>query len=219
MEEPKPAQAPNTDPNPNPPSTAQTPPPPPPQATEKRGLDQNGNIQSSSYFKMRAVLKELRPHVIEVLRTPVFHKCNAAQEILEQMKCFMELYKEMTAETISIVECNTEGPLPGETQDAQKDKEDRQEVKPVEQASVDRVFAKPSEEKSSAKSSEEKSSVLLGNITEQQQGTYVVGGSAFGWNFVTYPSNKPVYYGRTKEMFRSGNGIPSANEIPLGNHT
>ncbi|KAL8139101.1 hypothetical protein V2J09_005102, partial [Rumex salicifolius] len=34
-------------------------------------------------------------------------------------------------------------------------------------------------------------------------GTSVVGGSAFGWNFVTYISSKAEYYGRTKESFRA----------------
>ena len=34
-------------------------------------------------------------------------------------------------------------------------------------------------------------------------GTYIVGGSAFGWNFITFMGNKPVYYGVTKESFRS----------------
>ena len=37
----------------------------------------------------------------------------------------------------------------------------------------------------------------------QAQGTYVVGGSAFGWNFITYSGQEPVYYGRTKEQFRA----------------
>lgn len=36
----------------------------------------------------------------------------------------------------------------------------------------------------------------------QPQGTYIVGGSAFGWNFITYSGKEPVYYGVTKEEFR-----------------
>ncbi|CAO2835642.1 unnamed protein product [Amaranthus hypochondriacus] len=35
-------------------------------------------------------------------------------------------------------------------------------------------------------------------------GTYIVGGSAFGWNFITFHGTKPEYYGRTKEAFRAG---------------
>jgi len=35
-------------------------------------------------------------------------------------------------------------------------------------------------------------------------GTYVVGGSAFGWNFITFSGKEPVYCGRSKEEFRIG---------------
>lgn len=35
------------------------------------------------------------------------------------------------------------------------------------------------------------------------RGTFLVGGSAFGWNFITYTGEKPVYYGLTKESFRT----------------
>ncbi|WVZ07789.1 hypothetical protein V8G54_021135 [Vigna mungo] len=35
-------------------------------------------------------------------------------------------------------------------------------------------------------------------------GTYVVGGSAFGWNFITFSGKDPVYCGRSKEEFRTG---------------
>lgn len=35
-------------------------------------------------------------------------------------------------------------------------------------------------------------------------GSYVVGGSAFGWNFITFAGKEPVYCGRSKEEFRSG---------------
>ncbi|KAL7203447.1 hypothetical protein ACSBR2_016680 [Camellia fascicularis] len=199
MEESETAQTtlPTQNPIPNPPNTTQNLPPPPhlpplPQKNNKRPLDQNGHIQNSKYFKMRAVLKDLRPHFIEVLRTPVFHNCKAAHEIREQMKLLMDLYKEMTAETISIDKFKNvpEGPLSGEIQYGQKH---------------NHQFAKPTEQPSAP--------VLLGTISDKQtQGTYIVGGSAFGWNFVTYPGSKSVYYGRTKEMFRSANVvIPQEN--------
>lgn len=55
MEEPKLAQ--------NPPQNLT---PQAPQTTKKRPLENNANIQDSKYFKMCAVLKDLRPHFIEV---------------------------------------------------------------------------------------------------------------------------------------------------------
>ncbi|CAL5331615.1 unnamed protein product [Camellia sinensis] len=71
MEESETAQTtlPTQNPIPNPPNTTQNLPPPHlpplPQKNNKRPLDQNGHIQNSMYFKMRAVLKDLRPHFIE----------------------------------------------------------------------------------------------------------------------------------------------------------
>ncbi|KAB2597659.1 hypothetical protein D8674_000579 [Pyrus ussuriensis x Pyrus communis] len=37
----------------------------------------------------------------------------------------------------------------------------------------------------------------------QTQGTNIVGGSAFGWNFITFVGEEPVYHGITKESFRA----------------
>ncbi|MQM07765.1 hypothetical protein Taro_040608 [Colocasia esculenta] len=34
------------------------------------------------------------------------------------------------------------------------------------------------------------------------QGTYIVGGSPMGWNFLIYPGSEPVYYGVTREAAR-----------------
>lgn len=73
MEDPKPAQDTATQ-NSIPPSTAQTAPPQPsaPSSPDKGGkkrpLDINAGIQNSPYFKMRLILKDLRPHFIEVLK-------------------------------------------------------------------------------------------------------------------------------------------------------
>ncbi|XWS46080.1 hypothetical protein CRYUN_Cryun14cG0033400 [Craigia yunnanensis] len=201
MEEPKATQnpAPTQDPNPPTATAAQTAPPPsqqePPQpptptptpapvppptapeqpASKKRPLENsNDQFPNSKYFKMRLVLKDLRPQFIEVLRTPDFRNCKAADEIKEKMKLLLELYKQMTAETGM----------------KQKPEGQPQVVKP----------AVPSENKTFQSSS----------VSEKQQsedgeapGTYIVGGSAFGWNFITFMGNKPVYYGVTKESFRS----------------
>ena len=32
------------------------------------------------------------------------------------------------------------------------------------------------------------------------RGSYMVGGSPFGWSFITFSGSKPVYYGVTKEV-------------------
>ncbi|THG23988.1 hypothetical protein TEA_012960 [Camellia sinensis var. sinensis] len=264
MEESETAQTtlPTQNPIPNPPNITQNLPPPHlpplPQKNNKRPLDQNGHIQNSKYFKMRAVLKDLRPHFIEVLRTPVFHNCKAAHEIrerpviivpsllhhkvkepclpcvvqivgyeahillkgscacivpvldtnapqifagtypiLDEMKLLMDLYKEMTAETISTDKFKNvpEGPLSGEIQYGQK--HNHQYAKPTEQPSAP---------------------VLLGTISDKQtQGTYIVGGSAFGWNFVTYPGFMFWKVLRLKRPNTEGNpGARPSKGLPTG---
>lgn len=105
----------------------------------------------------------------------------------------MVLYKEMIADTNTLEKCKNvcqTPPLSDENYIGAKS--DRDSLKPPEAKSV-----------------------FIGNIFENQQtgavklqGTYVVGGSAFGWNFITFPSTKVVYYGRTKEAFRLQNPVP-----------
>lgn len=105
----------------------------------------------------------------------------------------MDLYKEMTAETITLEKCKNvpQGqPLPSEIHHG---------AKPSDHGSM-----KPPENKP----------VISGHVSEKQQpeegkmqGTYIVGGSAFGWNFITFPASTAVYYGRTKEAFRSANVV------------
>ena len=79
----------------------------------------------------------------------------------------MDLYKQMTAETVSIGKCKIV-PEVHSTSNENKDGD-----------------AKPGPEDGWA------------------HGTYVVGGSAFGWNFITFPGGKATYYGVTKGTFRA----------------
>lgn len=101
---------------------------------------------------------------------------------IAEVKLLMELYKQMTAEAVSTARCKNvpEGqPLSGEkSQDT-------------------RASGKPSENKFPSGVSSEKAE------DGQIQGTYVVGGSAFGWNFITFLGSEPVYCGITKESFRA----------------
>ncbi|KAJ6320369.1 hypothetical protein OIU78_015706 [Salix suchowensis] len=104
-----------------PPQAAPPPPPPPPQAaaaapppaatiprppsfppeSKKRPLDNYSPLQECSYFKMRAVVKDIRPHVLEMLGTVDFRSCKGAEELKEKLKLLMELYKQMTEEKVS----------------------------------------------------------------------------------------------------------------------
>ncbi|WOG95412.1 hypothetical protein DCAR_0414730 [Daucus carota subsp. sativus] len=162
----------------------------PPATRKKRELE--NNIQDSNFFKMRAICKDLRPHFIQVLRTPDFHNCEAASEIQEKLKVMMDLYKEMTSNTNTSEKCKNVPQTPPLSE------EDNERAKSTGGC------MKPPEDKSG----------FSGNISENQKteagklrGTYVVGGSAFGWNFITFLSTKVVYYGRTKEAFRLQNPV------------
>ncbi|KAL3615647.1 hypothetical protein CASFOL_041308 [Castilleja foliolosa] len=142
--------------------------------SRKRPFESNAtHIQDSPLYKVRAALKELRPDFIEVLKTPDFQTCKAADNIREGMKILIDLYKDMISESIKLEACTNppnyssnipNGPKPAVNNGL-----------PIE---------------------------LSGH---QSGGTYIIGGSAFGWNFITFNSNNAVYYGRTKDDFRAAN--------------
>ncbi|EEF50515.1 neural Wiskott-Aldrich syndrome protein [Ricinus communis] len=162
----------------------------PPFKSKKRPLDSNVQLQDCTYFKIRAVLKDIRPHLLEVLRTVDFRNCKGADELRQRLKLLMELYKELTAEAFITKKPKNEPGgqhLSSENGAAEKPQKQLQDVKPTEQLQSDHVFAKPSEKEA---------------IHLEEQSCYI-GGSAFGWNFITFPGSKPVFYGRTKEAFRA----------------
>ncbi|WMV30873.1 hypothetical protein MTR67_024258 [Solanum verrucosum] len=130
-----------------------------------------------------------------VLRTPDFRNCKAATEIRQQLNLLIDLYKEVMEETVNPEVAKD---APGaqissvDIMDEEKPSEQQKDTKPPPESEAS---VKP-EGDSSEKQEAEDDGV-------QGTGTYVVGGSAFGWNFITYTSGKAIYYGRTKESFRS----------------
>ncbi|KAL3369051.1 hypothetical protein AABB24_009712 [Solanum stoloniferum] len=176
------------------PPQSQNLPPSQPPMNRKRPLDISKS-QNSPYNKMRLIVKDLRPHVIEVLRTPDFRNCKAATEIRQQLNLLIDLYKEVMEETVNPEVAKD---APGaqissvDIMDEEKPSEQQKDTKPPPESEAS---VKP-EGDSSEKQEAEDDGV-------QGTGTYVVGGSAFGWNFITYTSGKAIYYGRTKESFRS----------------
>ncbi|KAK7394778.1 hypothetical protein VNO78_15317 [Psophocarpus tetragonolobus] len=159
-----------------------------PPATKKRPLDSNSH---SNYFKIRSVIRDLRPHFLEIVRTPDYKNCKASNEIREQLKIVIKLYENMKANGQMKV---------GQNMDQKAAKEQQpQHVKSPEQIQIEKSFARQSEIKLTPPGFQKQ---LVEDA--QTQGTYVVGGSAFGWNFITFSGKEPVYYGRTKEQFRSG---------------
>ncbi|TQD97638.1 hypothetical protein C1H46_016745 [Malus baccata] len=70
---------------------------------------------------------------------------------------------------------------------------------PGEKPQDTRAFGKPSEKKFPSGVASENQRAENG----QTQGTNIIGGPAFGWNFITFVGEEPVYYGITKESFRA----------------
>jgi hypothetical protein len=103
-----------------------------------------------------------------------------------ELKLLMELYKQMTAEKLSTTNWKT-APNSGENGVGLKPQEQLHDT--ADQTRPGHVFAKLSEKQQAEHS--------------QNQGTHIVGGSAFGWNFITFTGSMPIYYGRTKESFRA----------------
>ncbi|KAK4418638.1 hypothetical protein Salat_2276600 [Sesamum alatum] len=149
--------------------------------SRKRPLEHvAAHTQNSPQYKMRAVLRDLRPHFVEVLKTPDFQNCKAASDIREGMKLLMDLYKDMAEQSTKLEKCSN-----SDIDNGQKPAERQEDVKPAANHPQNGVSTKPSD--------------------THVEGTYIVGGSAFGWNFITFNSAKALYYGRTKEAFRAAN--------------
>ncbi|XP_027348966.1 uncharacterized protein LOC113860684 [Abrus precatorius] len=170
--------------------------------TKKRPLDSDSH---SNYHKIRAVIRDLRPHFLQVLRTPDYKNCQASREIQEQLKIVIKFNDKMKAESVSLGKCQNvqDGQTKASTNVDQKTLKEQQpqHVKSAEQSQVEKASARPSEIKLTPPVP---GLQKLQAEDGQTQGTYVVGGSAFGWNFIIFSGKEPVYYGRTKEQFRSG---------------
>ncbi|BBG98296.1 hypothetical protein Prudu_007659 [Prunus dulcis] len=139
------------------------------------------------------------PVYLLVLQTPDFRNSEAADEIRQQMKLLMDLYKQMAKDA-----GDTHRKFVSETQhsthdsDPAKENQDGKQQKHLQpRCSVEKPVQPRT--RSIPLSSYKKP------VASQLQGSYIVGGSAFGWNFITFSGSKPIYYGVTKEDYRSRN--------------
>jgi len=112
---------------------------------------------------------------------------------LAELKLMLDLCKQKTLENVPMAKCNSGG---GIYEPVQLHRNIRPSDQPLQ---PDRSFVRPVEDRRHP----------VGNNMEKPEsnrisGTYIVGGSAFGWNFITFHGTKPEYYGRTKEVFRAG---------------
>ncbi|KAL1823712.1 hypothetical protein ACET3Z_010490 [Daucus carota] len=156
------------------------------------------DIRDSPYFKIRALVSLLRPRFLQVLETPDFHKCEAATDIEQGMKLVMEYYREMLTEAKKRDKMD-KAPLQFESakQSQGRQKATHQAKQVTKEADDKKLFAPPSSPKMTYESG--------GRL----YGSYIVGGSLTGWNYITFKNRKqPQYYGVTKETHRSNRHKP-----------
>ncbi|KAK9994505.1 hypothetical protein SO802_024208 [Lithocarpus litseifolius] len=193
---PMPQSAPKPQPQPQGPPLVPTRPIRPilPETNKRKLIDTTFSNPNSSYFKIRALTHQLRPHFIEVLRTTDFRNCKAADEVQKRMRLLLDLYKQMTVEMGNprkfVPHCQgfSSGNMP------RKGNQKGKRPKPLQA----QHFMNSAENKPPITpfSSEKTNSSHL-------RGSYILGNSDFGKNFITYLGSKPVYYGVTKESHRS----------------
>nr|CAD1844832.1 unnamed protein product [Ananas comosus var. bracteatus] len=135
--------------------------------------------------------------VVKLVQASDFRNSNAAHDILKQISTLTELSKQLRNELTTVEELKKPSeeskPLPGAVK-----KEPTNNFQEVNAPNAN-VIAESLPER--AKTSETKDSPK--QLEDGFLGSYVIGGSPVGWNFLVYSGIKTVYYGVTKEEFRS----------------
>ncbi|WVZ86696.1 hypothetical protein U9M48_033443 [Paspalum notatum var. saurae] len=198
-------------------------PPPPPSGVEsnappeKRKVEEVG-FQRSPYYTMRETIANLRGRFLQVCQGTDSQKKDAAVEILKEMKDVMELCKKTRLDLSSAAEPvklydklaarTSEDKPAGKVLSAEKNLDPPAsmagtfvhntgggvQIKPDNSDTT--AHRLPMETKKGDKPSK------TPDYTKQQgrlpQGSYVIGGSPVGWNFLMWTGSKSVYYGLTK---------------------
>ncbi|XP_047082273.1 formin-like protein 18 isoform X2 [Lolium rigidum] len=170
------------------------PPHPDAPAPKKRKLEEAG-FHASPYYKIRATVADLRLRFIQVHEATDFRKSDAAREILREIKTVMEFSKKMRLDLSASCEPMKplEKPLAGAVKDGPTEP-----IPSVERNQVPQTAEKITEEIQRSEMANHPK-----HLGKTVQGSYVVGGSPIGWNFLVWPGGKIIYYGLTKEVFRT----------------
>ncbi|KAF7017832.1 unnamed protein product [Triticum aestivum] len=189
-----------------------SPPPPPPLSADappkKRKLEELG-FHDSPYYRIREAVASLRGRFLQVCQATDSQKKDAALEILKEIKVVMELSKKMRLDisaaaepvkpsdipAVRDVKIKPAGKVPsgGKNQVPQigQDTGEKVPLKPVSSQTASVGIHREANPNETANHGNQ----LLGG---RLQGSYVVGGSPMGWNFLMWPGGKAVYYGLTK---------------------
>lgn len=118
---------------------------------------------------------------------------------LAEIKLVMDLYKQMTVEIQplekAVLECQ---PSSGKSMPVKQSWGTEKDGKVAELLQHKQPSEQPAESKTPAYFNSQR------KLDDgQSRKSYIVGGSVFGWNFITFGGSRPVYYGRTKESYRN----------------
>ncbi|KAF2935287.1 hypothetical protein DAI22_04g221000 [Oryza sativa Japonica Group] len=173
-----------TPPPPPPPPSESTPtsdpkpPPPPPTsstaAPKKRKLEEVG-FHHSPYYNIRAAVANLRGRFIQLCKGTDTQKKDAALEILKEIKVLMELSKEMRLDLPTAA-----GPVKLMDEPTSRDARNMPagKIPPGEKNQV-----RPADQAAS----------FMHSSGQCLQGSYIVGGSPIGWNFLMWPGSSTRY--------------------------
>lgn len=187
---PPPPQTQNLDPTPKPETKPEE---RKPAETKKRKSGHVEELRNSAYFKIRSIIKDLRPLFIEVIHAPEFRESKAANDIRKQMNTMIELTRQLRNEAPAAKpEKSEEVPAAGANKEEKQNKRENHVPQPQNGKLPTAAKEKVPEAKGPAKQFE-----------EGFQGTYVIGGSPVDWNFLFYLGGTPVYCGETKASFRA----------------
>ncbi|EXC19136.1 hypothetical protein L484_006500 [Morus notabilis] len=149
---------------------------------------------------------------MEVLGTPEFRTCKASHEIRKDVELLMDLYKQM------ILELNKPAgkalpeycsARPGSMPILENKRQKLSQRMHFVQKEIEDGFLKTD-------FSSEKKKAPTGS-SSRLAGSYIIGGSVSGWNFITFGGNKPVYNGVTKKAFRSSHKEVRIMEASVNN--
>ncbi|CAN6229162.1 unnamed protein product [Urochloa humidicola] len=187
------------------------------EAPPKRRKVEEVGFQGSPYYTIRGTVANLRGRFLQVCQGSDSQKKDAAVEILKEMKGVMELSKKIRLDLSSAAEPvkSFDKPAARAPEDKPTSKVPSAEMSQVPPTSLAGNFAhstggdvplKPDNSDTAAHrllaETKRGAKPMTADHTKQQgglpQGSYVIGGSPIGWNFLMWPGCKAVYYGLTK---------------------
>ncbi|KAL5216477.1 hypothetical protein ABZP36_007878 [Zizania latifolia] len=216
------------------PTTISTPPPPPsettattdpmssasePDAPPKKPKLEEVGFQHSPYYNIIAAVANLRGRFLQVCQGTDTQKKDAALEILKEIKVIMELSKKMRLDLSAAAghaAMDARNTPAGEIPSGEKNQVPSTGQTALftcgtgEKVPLDPVISRIAAKRASVEIKHEVRPIEMTDYTKQpsqcMQGSYVIGGSSIGWNFIMWPGSKPIYY------------VPTAAPLSLSPH-